>query len=81
MTKTTGTPIEKLSYEQSYKELEEIIQALETSQTSLEEGITLFERGQALAKHCTTLLDGAELRVQTLTGIDLQKSPDEETNG
>jgi exodeoxyribonuclease VII small subunit len=81
MTKKTSSPVEKLNYEQAYEELEEIIRLLETSQISLEEGISLFERGQALAKHCSALLDGAELRVQTITGIDLQKSTDEETDG
>jgi len=59
-------PIEDLSYEQAVTELEEVVAALESNQHTLEESITLFERGQALAAHCTTLLEKAELKVQQL---------------
>ena len=60
--------IEDLTYEQAFAELETIVASLEANQKSLDESIALFERGQALAKHCAALLDQAELRVRTLTG-------------
>ncbi len=59
-------PVEKLTYEEALKELEEIIQALEANSGTLEELIARFERGQVLATHCLQILDKAELRVQTL---------------
>ena len=33
--------------------------------------LTLFERGQALARRCESLLDKADLKVQQLLGKDL----------
>jgi exodeoxyribonuclease VII small subunit len=60
------TPVEELTYEQAYAELEGIVVLLEQEQTDLEATITWFERGQALAQHCQKLLDQAELRVRTL---------------
>jgi exodeoxyribonuclease VII small subunit len=60
-------PVEKLTYEQAFDQLEAVVEALETGQSSLEESLGLFERGQALARRCAELLDQAELRIQTLT--------------
>ena len=62
--------IQSLSYEKAFAELEEIVYGLETNQKSLDEAIALFERGQALAKHCASLLDQAELRVRQLNELD-----------
>lgn len=72
----TSREIQSLSYEQAFAELEEIVYGLETNQKSLEEAITLFERGQALAKHCAGLLDQAELKVRQLS--DLEEVNDQE---
>ncbi len=61
-------PVEQLNYEQAFSELEKIAEALEASQTSLEDAIALYERGQALANHCGELLEKAELRIRRLDG-------------
>lgn len=63
--------VEEMTYEEGLKELEEIIQALEGNSGALEDMLHLFERGQALAKHCLMILDKAELRVETLTASDV----------
>jgi exodeoxyribonuclease VII small subunit len=65
------SPIENLTYEQAFSELEEIVTALESNEHSLESAIALFERGQALARYCAGLLDQAELKVQQVTGAGL----------
>jgi exodeoxyribonuclease VII small subunit len=57
-------PVDQLNYEDAMRELEEIIDQLETAQSSLQESLDLFERGQALAVRCAALLDQAELRVR-----------------
>jgi exodeoxyribonuclease VII small subunit len=36
---------------------------LETGSVSLEESMTLWERGEALAKHCKGLLAGAKTKI------------------
>ena len=69
--------ISKLSYEQAFTELEEIVYGLETNDKPLDEAIALFERGQALAQHCASLLDKAELKVKRLGGQDEPEIQDE----
>jgi exodeoxyribonuclease VII small subunit len=59
--------IESLGYEQAFQELEAIVSDLEAEVSSLDQAIKLFERGQALAKHCSQILEKAELKVQELT--------------
>ncbi len=56
-----------MSYEEAMRELEEIIDRLETAQSSLEESLALFERGQALSARCASLLDQAELRIRQVS--------------
>lgn len=63
----SNTPIESLTYEQALAELEEITRLLESNPAILEEMVALYERGQALAKRCTDLLDQAELKVRQLS--------------
>ncbi len=67
--------VAELSYEQALVELETIVSTLEANKLSLEDTMVLFERGQALTKHCIELLDKAELRVKKLSGealVDLE---------
>ncbi|UCD42907.1 MAG: exodeoxyribonuclease VII small subunit [Chloroflexota bacterium] len=65
------TAIEELTYEQALNELEGIIQDLESDDHTLEQTLAMFERGQALARHCAKLLEEAELKVQELSGDTL----------
>jgi exodeoxyribonuclease VII small subunit len=64
-------PVGNLNYEAAFSELESIVDALENEQRSLEDSMSLFERGQALVKRCAELLDQAELKVKQLSGNDL----------
>jgi exodeoxyribonuclease VII small subunit len=64
-----GNPGER-SYEEAYSRLEEIVQALEHGELSLEESLTLFEEGVQLAKYCNGKLDSAEGRLQVLLGFE-----------
>lgn len=66
-----------LSFEEASSELEALVASLESEQKSLEDSMTLFERGQALIKHCSDLLDKAELKVKQLTGDGLSDFKDE----
>ena len=61
------SPIESLSYEQAFQELEAIVSDLEAEVSNLDQAIKLFERGQELAKHCSQILEKAEMKVQELT--------------
>jgi exodeoxyribonuclease VII small subunit len=67
-TKSTQKSVEELSYEEALVELEGVVEALESEQSQLEDSMKLFERGQALAAHCSALLESAQLKVQKLVG-------------
>ncbi|MCL4529293.1 MAG: exodeoxyribonuclease VII small subunit [Chloroflexi bacterium] len=75
MPKSSVKPADELTYEAAFKELESIVAALESEQRSLDESMSLYERGQALVKRCAELLNQAELKVRQLSGdevIDLE---------
>lgn len=55
-----------LSFEAAFEALAAVVAQLEDGDLALEEALTLFERGQALAARCGQLLDEAELKVKTL---------------
>jgi len=52
-----------LSYEQARDELVAVVTRLESGAGSLEESLTLWERGEALAARCQQWLDGARERL------------------
>lgn len=62
--------IAELSFEAAYGTLQEIILKLESGEPTLEESVSLFERGRLLAEHCQRLLDQAELRITQLADSD-----------
>ncbi len=64
-------PVEELGYEAAFAQLEEIVAATEAGQYSLDTSISLFERGQVLARYCAGLLDQADIKIQQLSGETL----------
>lgn len=54
----------ELSFEQAYTELQAVIEKLESGELSLDDSVTLYERGRHLSLRCQKLLDNAELRIQ-----------------
>jgi exodeoxyribonuclease VII small subunit len=57
----------KLTFEDAINELEKIVSQLEGGQTSLEESIGLYERGEKLKARCEALLKNAEMRIEKIT--------------
>jgi exodeoxyribonuclease VII small subunit len=64
-------PVDQLSYEQAYTELQTIVEELESEGLSLDEALALFERGQELIRYCTKLLDQTDLKVQQILGEEI----------
>ncbi len=58
--------MEKASFENNLKELETIVKALESSEVTLDEMLTLYEKGIALTKSCTLQLEMAEQKITVL---------------
>lgn len=59
--------IAALSFERALEELEGIVRRLEQGSVPLEESLTIYERGEALKKHCEVLLQRAEARIEKIT--------------
>jgi exodeoxyribonuclease VII small subunit len=55
--------VSTLTYEQARDELVEVVRQLEAGSTSLEDALTLWERGEALAARCQSWLDNARARL------------------
>ena len=60
------TPVEGMTFEAALKELEQIVSRLERGEVPLAESIVIYERGDALRKHCDALLRQAEVRVEKI---------------
>lgn len=58
--------IAALAFEAALKELETIVGRLERGDVPLEESIQLYSRGDALRRHCDTLLKSAEAKVERI---------------
>jgi exodeoxyribonuclease VII small subunit len=57
-----------VTFEEAQKELEEIVQRLESGQAPLDEALKLWERGEELYRFCRERLDAAEGRIEELAG-------------
>jgi len=59
--------IKALPFEKALAQLEEIVNRLESGKVDLEQSIAIYERGEALKKHCEALLKDAEARIEKIT--------------
>lgn len=55
-----------MSFEALLKELETIVARLENQNTTLDEGIELFNKGIALSKQCMTVLNDSKGKISRL---------------
>lgn len=75
MTKPYGPP---KSFESAIAELERIVEEMEGSTISLEDGLARYQRGVTLLKYCRNTLTEAEQRILKLEGDTLIDSDDQE---
>jgi exodeoxyribonuclease VII small subunit len=61
--KNTYADIAEMSYEQARDELSKVLGELEQGAVTLEQSMTLWERGEALAAKCEEWLSGARARL------------------
>ena len=59
--------IAAMNFEKALAELELIVAKLESGKVDLEESIKIYERGEALRKHCEGKLAEAEARIEKIT--------------
>lgn len=72
MTETEPT------FEQAQTELEQIVERLEQGQASLDEALSLWERGEQLYALCRAKLDAAQGKVEELARRVEQSRPEPE---
>jgi exodeoxyribonuclease VII small subunit len=60
----------ELGYEEARDQLVEVVRTLEQGGTTLAESLTLWERGEELARICQAALDGARARLDAALGDD-----------
>jgi exodeoxyribonuclease VII small subunit len=57
---------EERTFEQAQRELEEIVQRLESGEAPLDEALRLWQRGEELYRFCRERLDSAEGKIEEL---------------
>ncbi len=67
MADEAHSDIKALPFERALDELETIVKRLEEGKVPLEESVAIYERGEALKRHCEELLRKAEARVEKIT--------------
>lgn len=76
--KKTGTKkaVKKLSFEEAYAELEQVVHSLESSQLGLSESLALYQKGVGCLKVCHQALERAERKIELLTGVGDDGEPE-----
>jgi len=62
----TAHEITAMSFEDALRALEDVVRKLESGEVPLDDSITLYERGEALRKHCQARLDAAQARIERI---------------
>ncbi|MET1756270.1 exodeoxyribonuclease VII small subunit [Novosphingobium sp. RD2P27] len=62
----TSVDIAAMSFEDALRALEDVVRALESGDVPLDDSITLYERGEALRRHCQSRLDAAQARIEKI---------------
>ncbi len=60
--------ISEKGFEESIKELTQIVSRIEQGEIALESSLEQYERGMVLIKHCKGILEKAEKRIEKISG-------------
>lgn len=67
MSDSGERPVEAMRFEDALKELEEVVNRLDSGDVPLDESIALYERGAKLKAHCEARLAEAQARIEQIT--------------
>ncbi len=67
MTKNTSSEINEINFENAVKELEAIVNQMETNQLPLQDVLNAFKHGTALLQQCQKKLADVEQQVRILS--------------
>jgi exodeoxyribonuclease VII small subunit len=68
--------LSKLNFEESIRQLKEIVDKIEQGQIPLQDSLDQYEKGMSLIKHCRSILQKAEKRIEK---ISREEQAEEET--
>jgi len=63
----------ELSFEQTIKELSDIVTKIEQGQIPLQESLQQYERGMSLIKHSRNILEKAEMKIDKIAEKDSEQ--------
>lgn len=76
--------IAALTFEDALRALEDVVRKLESGEVPLDDSISLYERGEALRRHCQARLDAAQARIERIVagpdGVATGTQPFDEPN-
>ena len=58
--------IAEMSFEDALRALEDVVRRLEGGEVPLDDSLALYERGEALRRHCQARLDAAQERIEKI---------------
>ena len=58
--------VDKMSFEDSMKTLEDLVKQLESGELDLDKSLEVYERAVGLRDHCKKILDESDRKVQTI---------------
>ncbi len=76
--KKQNNSIEKMNFEDSIRELTNIVGKIEQGQIPLQDSIEQYEKGMTLIKHCREILLKAEKRIEKISQTEDKEQKDEE---
>ena len=76
--KKPNNSIEKMNFEDSIRELTNIVGKIEQGQIPLQDSIEQYEKGMTLIKHCREILLKAEKRIEKISQTEDKEQKDEE---
>jgi exodeoxyribonuclease VII small subunit len=59
--------VSKLNFEDSIKQLKAIVEQIEQGEIPLQDSLDQYEKGMTLIKHCRTILQQAEERIEKIS--------------
>lgn len=62
----TDNAVENMSFEECMKELNDLINKLESGELDLDASLKVYERAVAIRERCRNILDDAERKVQAI---------------
>jgi exodeoxyribonuclease VII small subunit len=77
--KKSKDDISKLSFEDSIRQLKAIVEQIEQGEIPLQDSLDQYEKGMTLIKHCRTILQQAEERIEKISKEEAADEAGEKT--